>query len=170
MNFVSIETRAIKASQLKIAEGPGSWSYEEQIELVKLWNEDGLSASKIGKLMGKSRNSIIGKVHRMKLNPRIATECSAHAKKAKARKLRKVNIAAEFLPKQAVPEFIPEPMDWSRNKAWEPLPGTTPAKLTELAATACRWPVLIGLFCGCATTRGSWCDTHRSIGIRKVEA
>jgi hypothetical protein len=47
-----------------------SWSDEEVEHLIRLWNADELSASEIGTLLGRSRNSIIGCVHRLKLPPK----------------------------------------------------------------------------------------------------
>lgn len=48
-----------------------TWTPEERAELRKLWS-DGLSAGMIGNAMGRTRNSIIGQVHRTGL-PRRKT-------------------------------------------------------------------------------------------------
>ncbi|SJZ67427.1 GcrA family cell cycle regulator [Consotaella salsifontis] len=56
-----------------------SWT-DERVELLKqLWNE-GLSASQIaGQLGGVSRNAVIGKVHRLKLEGRAKTALPGQA-------------------------------------------------------------------------------------------
>lgn len=46
-----------------------SWTPERIDELTKLW-ETGQSASAIGKLLGVSKNAVVGKAHRMKLQAR----------------------------------------------------------------------------------------------------
>lgn len=46
-----------------------SWTPERIDELTKLW-ETGHSASAIGKILGVSKNAVVGKAHRMKLQAR----------------------------------------------------------------------------------------------------
>ncbi len=46
-----------------------SWTPERIDELTRLW-ESGQSASAIGKLLGVSKNAVVGKAHRMKLQAR----------------------------------------------------------------------------------------------------
>ena len=46
-----------------------AWTEERVNELKRLW-ETGKSASEIGKILGVSKNSIIGKAHRLKLKGR----------------------------------------------------------------------------------------------------
>lgn len=46
-----------------------SWTPERIDELTKLW-ESGHSASAIGKMLGVSKNAVVGKAHRMKLQAR----------------------------------------------------------------------------------------------------
>ena len=46
-----------------------SWTPERIDELTKLW-ESGHSASAIGKILGVSKNAVVGKAHRMKLQAR----------------------------------------------------------------------------------------------------
>ncbi len=46
-----------------------TWTEERVAELMRLW-EAGRSASEIGRLLGVSKNSVVGKAHRMKLAAR----------------------------------------------------------------------------------------------------
>lgn len=45
------------------------WSTEETRRLMALW-DSGLSTAEIGRLMGRSKNSVIGRVHRLHLPQR----------------------------------------------------------------------------------------------------
>ena len=45
------------------------WTEDLVTELIRLW-QAGHSASKIGSLLGVSKNAVIGKAHRLKLPPR----------------------------------------------------------------------------------------------------
>ena len=46
-----------------------TWTDERVAELIRLW-ETGKSASEIGKILGVSKNSVVGKAHRLKLKSR----------------------------------------------------------------------------------------------------
>ena len=46
-----------------------TWTEERVAELMRLW-EAGRSASEIGRMLGVSKNSVVGKAHRMKLAAR----------------------------------------------------------------------------------------------------
>lgn len=46
-----------------------TWTEERVSELTRLW-ESGHSASAIGKILGVSKNSVVGKAHRLKLQSR----------------------------------------------------------------------------------------------------
>lgn len=46
-----------------------TWTDERVAELSKLW-ETGYSASAIGKMLGVSKNAVVGKAHRMRLEAR----------------------------------------------------------------------------------------------------
>jgi GcrA cell cycle regulator len=45
------------------------WTDERISELTKLWNE-GLSTAEIGKMLGISKNAVVGKAHRLRLAAR----------------------------------------------------------------------------------------------------
>ena len=46
-----------------------TWTEERVAELHRLW-DTGKSASEIGKILGVSKNSVVGKAHRLKLTAR----------------------------------------------------------------------------------------------------
>ena len=46
-----------------------TWTDERISDLIRLW-DSGHSASHIGRVLGVSKNAVIGKAHRLKLPPR----------------------------------------------------------------------------------------------------
>ena len=52
--------------------GKSNWT-EKEIELVKGWINDGLSTRLMGKKLGRSKGSVIGKIHRLDLGDRDVT-------------------------------------------------------------------------------------------------
>ena len=45
------------------------WTQERITELTRFWN-DGLSTAEIGKLLGITKNAVVGKAHRLRLASR----------------------------------------------------------------------------------------------------
>lgn len=60
---------------------PQLWSPEDCRRLEAMW-ADGLSITKIGTALGKSRNAVVGKAHRMGLQAREQDEALAKATEA----------------------------------------------------------------------------------------
>ena len=106
-----------------------SWTSEKEQKLRQLWKE-GHSGSKIAVMLGNTtRNAVIGKAHRLKLEARTVskkTETNANKQtnnfpKAKTQKLgRKARFKALLLDKNFEQE--------------------NPIKLEELTDKTCRWP------------------------------
>ncbi len=139
---------------------PDAWTAEEEKTLRTLWSEGG-SGSEIGKIMGRTRNAIIGKVHRLKLAGRpstVARNLAAKKPKPKPREPKpKQKSPVDNLP--ALPVEVPP-------SVWEPLPFVRSAPLEEVSG--CRWPLENGECCnaGLASTRASYCETHTSKALR----
>jgi GcrA cell cycle regulator len=53
----------------------GTWTLERIEELTRLW-EEGVTTAEIGRLIGVTKNAVIGKVHRIGLIPRVVTQRS----------------------------------------------------------------------------------------------
>src|SRR3546814_9036583 len=64
-----------------------TWTNDRVAELMRLW-EAGRSASEIGRLLGVSKNSVVGKAHRMKLRARPSP-----IKRGSAPQVRRVAVA-----------------------------------------------------------------------------
>src|SRR3546814_4217336 len=65
-----------------------TWTNDRVAELMRLW-EAGRSASEIGRLLGVSKNSVVGKAHRMKLQARPSP-----IKRGSTPQVRRVAVAA----------------------------------------------------------------------------
>ena len=106
-----------------------SWTSEKEQKLRQLWKE-GHSGSKIAVMLGNTtRNAVIGKAHRLKLEARAVSKKSEtnsnkqinNFPKAKTQKLgRKARFKALLLDKNFEQE--------------------NPIKLEELTDKTCRWP------------------------------
>lgn len=64
-----VKHRVKKLGLVEAREGPGPWTLERVLKLREMWAA-GYSAGNIGRLIGVSKNSVIGKVHRLGLKPR----------------------------------------------------------------------------------------------------
>lgn len=142
---------------------------DADVELLRdLWgsgNSASVCAEAIG---GRSRNSIIGMVHRLGLPKRKTKVVGRQISPAKPSKLKAPRLPAPALIAPPVVVYAPLP----RTAAWEPLPGTEPVRLMELDRGMCKWPVTVDrpwLFCG-AHTDGIYCATHKAMSVMGVKA
>lgn len=162
---------------------PLPWTEERIAQLTKLWT-DGKSCSVIAGIMGGgiSRNSVIGKVNRLKLPPRLVLayhhsprgdRIPPPPRPQSRSNMLKVVRAKRAQPKTKPPEFNPSPEDIAIG-AWEPIQGSAPVTFMDLGAGMCRWPIGDAkpyLFCGLKVAEGkSYCPTHqhRSQGVGTV--
>lgn len=136
-----------------------TWTDERVAELMRLW-EAGRSASEIGRLLGVSKNSVVGKAHRMKLKARpspIKRGTSPQVRRPAVASMPKPVAQAPSAPKQAP----------ARPAAAAPAP--RPARRVARSAgkgPSCLWP--IGdpgdqdfHFCGEPAVPGKpYCDEH----------
>jgi len=162
------------------------WDDERTVLLIKLWEVDGLSAAECAAALGDglTRNAVIGKVHRLKLEKRRTVKASpVKAKKQSggngsagkyrgavtaARRTRAAKAAPPKPDRIKLPPpevFTPAGEDLAVG-AWDALPGTTPVTLLQTNDHTCKWPVSPEgepfMFCGAHTAEGSsWCPTHK---------
>lgn len=166
------------------------WTVEMVEDLKKMWAE-GLTTGEIGKKLGVSKNSIVGKVHRLGLSGRPSPikkkdeeETAAPAPKAKSEKP-----AAKPAPK-AKPAAVPaEPVKTEKPAAVQHQEVKRPqvcgapqtshhkegkAALTDLDNHTCRWPIGDPKdenfhFCGRKIKIGqTYCDEHANIAYVKT--
>jgi len=170
------------------------WDDENIKQLIKLW-EKGLSTTEIAKKMNVSKNSVVGKVHRLCLKARPSpikkkdavvaeaeeTKAVEETKKVKAdtekkqpaaeKEKKSVKKAASAEPK--VKEVAKEEAKTSEKDKTESKP-TENIKLVELDSHTCRWP--LGdprdedfCFCGKKVRAGqTYCDEHSQVAYVKA--
>lgn len=143
----------------------GDWSDDEIERLKSLWT-DGLSASQIARALGsgRSRNSVIGKAHRLGLMGRATAPNPAGPrvpKAPRAPKQRRSPVTASERQKTIAAQAAiahPEPARLDNGQL---------ITMADLASTHCRWPHGDPLaadfhFCGQAQIKDSpYCDFHK---------
>jgi GcrA cell cycle regulator len=153
-----------------------NWT-DDRVELLKKLWADGLSASQIAaELGGISRNSVIGKVHRLGLAGRAKSPASAMPRQRKPRSqgtvmrmsrptIRGNTVLAALQAFE--PEFEPEPQV-SENI----IPIGQRCTILELGEGKCRWPIgdpsaADFFFCGGKTIEGlPYCGYHARIAYQ----
>lgn len=148
-----------------------AWTNEMIDKLRQMWKQ-GLTTSEIAKKIGVSKNSIVGKVHRLNLTARP----SPIKKKENVVVEQPVQKNVEKTPKSAKPvkkvkiepvEISPTVVQPTTVEKTECIP------LTELDNHTCRWP--IGdprdegfCFCGKKVRSGqTYCEEHAAIAYVK---
>lgn len=168
------------------------WSEEEDKLLRKLWSE-GASATEIGmELAGRSRNAIIGRVHRLKLPKRRPTRGVYNRVKAPGiitsnLPVSRGNHQGQRRRKGAPPKgkthparLQPPPITFDERKAaFVPLPGSNPIPQHECRKDQCHWPVDTegGVrYCGMPVSGPdlnpmglTYCDKHYAMRKRRTK-
>ena len=126
-----------------------NWNEENTKRLRELWNEGVMSATLIGRELGCSRHSVIGKAQRLKLEPRTAF-MRAEIKGSQSRiKLKPFKL--EPPPEVALVKDEKLPVYIGNLKSWH-----------------CRWPEEdIMYYCGKPIRIGSYCRDHAAIAYRQ---
>ena len=107
-----------------------SWTPERENKLKELWKK-GHTASQIAELIGETtRNAVIGKAHRLKLEARAVSKKSSTTKKGRGKD--------EIGVKQEKPGRKAQFKSLLLDKNFEP---ENPKKLEELTDDTCRWPI-----------------------------
>ena len=158
------------------------WTDEAVEELKKMWDK-GMTTGQIAKALNVTKNSIIGKVHRLCLTarpspikksstPKTETEDKKTAPKAKktCKTTEKKEKVVEKKVEKPVKEKVVEPKEV---KAAEPAPKVvveeTNIPLVKLDNHTCRWP--LGdpkdddfCFCGKRIKTGqTYCEEHAAV-------
>lgn len=133
----------------------GEWSKPDTDRLRDLWAQ-GLSLSKIGDALSRSKNAIAGKAHRLQLpvrgNPFAAPNQARQGRKPVPRDPRPpapVRRAVAERKEAALPVVVVSPL--------------APSILPREPRTCCYIvgdPKKGGKACGGALFRGSWCEPH----------
>lgn len=164
-----------------------AWTDEMVDQLRAMWVE-GLTTGEIGKRLGVSKNSIVGKVHRLGLSGRPSpikkkedNDSEAEASETAAKQVKEKAAPKEPKPikvKAEKPAPAPAPVEKAAEKT------ECPAKpshhhngktmLTDLDNHTCRWPLGDPKdenfhFCGKKVRIGqTYCDEHANIAYVKT--
>lgn len=173
-----------------------AWTDEMVEDLKKMWHE-GLTTGEIGKRLGVSKNSIVGKVHRLQLSGRPSPikkkdEENTEVKTAAAPKAEKT--AAPAKPEKSAPAAKSEKKSETefpaakaethaenvsaapeKTNRYQPRAAyNNKTSLTDLDNHTCRWPLGDPKdenfhFCGKKVKIGqTYCDEHAGIAYVKT--
>lgn len=157
-----------------------AWTDEMVEDLRRMWKE-GLTTGEIGKRLNVSKNSIVGKVHRLGLSGRPSPikkkEDAQTEPKAKETPAKQIKEPAKEAPKPAVkketepqvksPAPAPKAVVEPRHKAGHNI------SLTDLDNHTCRWPIGDPKddnfhFCGKKVRIGqTYCEEHAAVAYVK---
>lgn len=151
-----------------------AWTDKMVEDLKKLWL-DGLSTSEIAKKLGISKNSVVGKVHRLSLSGRPSPikkkeEEIERAAAARAKKIKETQ-AKEALAVEIEEETITVSVEKPATKA--AVRADNLIRVTDLDSHTCRWPLGDPRdenfhFCGKKVRTGqTYCDEHSAIAYVK---
>lgn len=148
-----------------------AWTDRMVEELKSLW-QTGLTTSEIAKKLGVSKNSIVGKVHRLSLSGRPSPiKKKEEIKKTKAIKIKRAEkkpVAAPEPKEAPAPAEKALPEKHIKNEEKSDI-----VRLTDLDNHTCRWPLGDPKdenfhFCGKKTRTGqTYCDEHSAIAYVK---
>jgi len=150
------------------------WTEDNSATLRRLWAAGMSCASIAAQIEGATKNSVIGRAHRLDLPPhqtgRVHVEKQPRApRQASTRKPGRAKPASQF-PRLAVwtrmdPGVPVIPTYLHKSKAWLALPGSMPETLVDVEG--CRWPIGEDrpyTFCACPQQAGSsYCATHAAL-------
>lgn len=149
------------------------WTDEQVEQLRQMWVE-GLSANEIAKKLGVSKNSIVGKVHRLCLQARpspIKRKDSVPEQQALPEAASENIPPSEEVEEEKIEVSAPQSVSL---KSVKKNSGKNTVRLVELDSHTCRWP--IGdprdedfCFCGKKVRTGqTYCDEHSAVAYVKA--
>ncbi len=148
-----------------------SWTPELIKELKKLWKK-GLTTGEIGRVIGMSKNAVVGKAHRLGLESRPSPIKREEApKKEKASRIVKKVTKPAPKKEQSVAVETAEPVKAVKKTKSGKNKGV---KLVDLKPTSCRWPEGDPKdpdfhFCGKEAVPGkSYCEEHCAVAYSGV--
>jgi len=149
------------------------WSEAELLTLRRLWAE-GVTAMAIGREMGRSRNSIVGKAHRLELAPRPSPigQRRGEVREAKPRETLPVlaSAARPVVVRPSVVRLAPVQIAALGRRPPAPPPSPPPPGPPQAPAQTvegCQYPTSEGRpwrFCGAPTDGcGPYCQKHQAV-------
>jgi len=169
------------------------WTNEQTTTLIYM-HKAGRSAGEIAKELAMSRNSVCGKIDRLRdagkiegttprpkpMNPpgrpkKLLEATKAPAKAMKPAKPAKLPVViAKIDERTPIEDGLPLEADtrFLKSQAWEKLEGSTPVPLEELKKNECSWPLGDGPFLFCALPKhdSRYCATHAHLSKARISA
>lgn len=145
---------------------PKMWTADEEAILRRLWPDKEHSASSIAEIIGRSRNSIIGRAHRLGLSERpVKARYVGSLRKAVEANAAKKAARGE----KPTPRFPSAPAPIQKPVVPE-LPSRSPVGFT--LGGGCRWLEGDGLFTACGSERVTgrpYCPGHLARAYRRLD-
>lgn len=138
------------------------WTDEQVKELKRLW-EEGKSTGEIGKILGVSKNAVVGKAHRLDLESRPSP-------------IKRDELVPESSAKQSKPEKVKDKVSAKTSASNSKAKAKKGMDLVDLTSHSCRWPIGDPKdedfhFCGQEAMLGKpYCEKHIAeafVGINK---
>lgn len=151
-----------------------AWQDHEVEELARLFAV-GYSVARIAHMLGRSRSSVMGKIHRTKELKESTSRLRRPLLSMQMRQPAVVPVCPArprptYTPPADLPNYnVPRAL---RNAPWKPIDGQGPVALDDLRDQHCRWPVETGtgqsvMSCGAPKFGGtSYCRQHHLLSIR----
>ncbi len=147
------------------------WSDAHIADLRRLWVDEGHSASIIGEKLGRTRNAVIGKVHRMGFPLRLMGKHSSRKKPG-----RKAYNPGAFRKSRARPPELHAARVKPVRPQEVPPPEARMVSLMELQPRDCKWPIGDPVqpsfgFCGAKQFASfPYCQHHVAMAYLPVKA
>ena len=140
----------------------GGWSKDDDGHLAKLWNAN-LTTVEIGARLDRSKNSVIGRAHRIGLPAKFYNPLPPEL-----RKFRRAETQRRYRERLGPQANTIKNQLWRAKKS-EPIvhdDGLTPLTILQASEHSCRWPLDNGMFCGQNRWKGSFCQLHAAKAYR----
>ncbi len=111
------------------------WTPARVSTLIALWDE-GVSTIEIGRRLDVTKNSVVGKVHRLGLPKRV----SPIGSKSRERKPASARQSPADRKESAVKQAVELSRQARPAQASEPVPKANPVSMEHLAGGMCSWP------------------------------
>jgi GcrA cell cycle regulator len=135
---------------------------ERDLTIIRLW-ESGMTGRDIANELGTTRNAVLGKLRRLRLDGHVSYKMNAKVdlKKATPKKIKEAksfNLNRKSIRGVQPPMPLPKPRPIKHE----------PIKFMDLTPFSCRYVVNEGhastfLFCGKPKTGRAYCDDHAKI-------
>lgn len=152
-----------------------TWNPNHAQILAEMWPN--FSASYIARHLNEtygckySRNAVIGKAGRMKLQKPLKQRTGINPPPKKKERTQVAAKPKRFVMVKPIEFDYHPPRVIVAQEAWDPLPDNNPINIMKLNSKTCRWPVDVvdsneQMFCG-APCNVIYCASHMAVNVRQ---